>query len=150
MASIIAKLLETIGASRGIPEAERPSGKLFGSPRIEPGSALETIAALNPSTAITYADAVANEIKQAIAACTIEDPATTTLQLLEQIHSLKNAIAPTGSRELLKGCEQLRLDASHSVPRSVLAQDFIAVASAATLLVRNFRRTLSRDAAAPS
>jgi hypothetical protein len=150
MASIIAKFLETIGASRDMPEAERRSGRLFGPPRIEPGSALETIAALNPSTAIAYADAVAGEIKKAIAACTIEDPATTTVQLLEQIHSLKNAIAPTGSRELLKGCEQLRLDASHSIPRSFLAQDFIAVASAGTLLIRNFRRTLSRDAAGPS
>jgi hypothetical protein len=150
MASIIAKFLETIGANKGIPEVERPSGKSCGSPRIEPGSALETIAVLNPSTAITYADAVASEIKQAIATCTIEDPETTTVQLLEQIHSLKNAIAPTGSRELLKGCEQLRLDASHSVPRSVLAQDFMTVASAATLLVRNFRHALSRDAKGPS
>lgn len=114
-------------------------------PRVEPGSALDTIADLNPSTALTYADIVVGEIKQAISACTISDSTTTTLQVLEQIHGLKNAIAPTGSQVLLKRCEQLRLDASHSVHRASLVQDFQSVASAATLLVRNFRSALSRE-----
>lgn len=146
MASIFAKFLKTIGAKGNQPTPERRAEAANELPRVEPGSALDTISVLNPSTALTYADTIAGEIKQAIEDCTISDPATTALQILEQIHSLKNAIAPTGSRVLLKRCEQLRLDASHSVLRSILAQDFRSVASAATLLVRNYRRTLSRDA----
>jgi hypothetical protein len=147
--SIFARFLKTIGAKGDQLAPERGAEVSYESPRIEPGSALDTIATLNPSTAITYADTIAGEIKQAINACTISDPATTALQRLEQIHSLKNAIAPTLSRLLLKRCERLRLDASHSVSRSVLAQDFKSVASAAMLLVRNYRRTLFRDATGP-
>jgi len=146
MLSIFAKLLKTIGTKGDQPASERRAEAANELPRVEPGSSLDTIAALNPSTALTYADTIAGEIKQAIDVCTIGDTATNVLQMLEQIHSLKNAIAPTGSHVLLKRCEQLRLDASHSVSRSALAQDFKSVASAATLLVRNYRRTLSRDA----
>ena len=151
MASIFTKILGTIRTSRGNTPSvgvgvTSPVGASYGQPQVEPGSTLDTIAALNPSTALAYADAVACEIKQAIAACTIIDPATTTVQILEQIHSLKNAIVPTGSGKLLKDCEQLRIDASRNAPRSALTQGFKAVASAATLLVRSYRRTLSRDA----
>lgn len=113
--------------------------------RIEPGSTLDTIAALNPSKALAYADAVACDIKQAIANCTIGDEGTTNPQILEQIHNLKNAVAPTGSQDLLKCCEELRLDASRDAPRSAQAQRFMAVAGASTLLLRNYRRALSRD-----
>ena len=149
MASVFTKFLEKIGASRDTLSDGRRMGAPSGQPRVEPGSTLDTIAALNPATALAYAETVACEIKQAIATCTISDPETTTLQILEQIHSLKNAIAPTGSRELLKDCEQLRLDSSRCIPRPALAQGFKAVASAATLLVRNYRRTLPRDTIEP-
>jgi hypothetical protein len=149
MASIFANFFRTIGARRNqiVPESREEDA--YEMPRVEPGSALDTIAALNPSTAMTYVDTVAVEIRQVIDICTISDRETTALQMLEQIHSLKNAIAPTGSRVLLRRCEQLRLDASHSVSRSAVAQDFKSVASAATLLLRNYRRTLSRDASGP-
>lgn len=111
-------------------------------PKIETGSTLDTMAALNPETAAAYADAVATEIELAIAACAIGDAGTTTVMALEQIHGLKNAIAQTGSAELLKACEQLRRDASHSEQLATLAPRFIAVANAAMLLVKNYRRTL--------
>lgn len=147
MRSIITRALKIIGAGGDRPPSERRVYPVHELPRVEPGSALDTIADLNPSTALTYADVVAGEIKQAISDCTISDSATTTLQVLEQIHGLKNAIAPTGSQVLLKRCEQLRLDASHSVSRALLVQDFQSVASAATLLLRNFRRSLSKEVA---
>jgi hypothetical protein len=141
-----AQLLHGLGFAKP-PDAARGLGEHIGEsqsqPRVEAGSTLDTIAALNPANAALYADAVERDIKQAIAACSIGDSATTTIQALEQIHGLKNAIAPTGAAELLKACEQLRLDASHSKQRAALAQRFKEVASAAVLLVKNYRRTLS-------
>lgn len=141
----LAQLLQGLGltAPPGPPLADGEHVADANQPRVEAGSTLDTIAALNPSSAALYADAVARDLKQAIAACTIGDQATTTEQVLEQIHGLKNAIAPTGSSELLKACEQLRFDASHSKERAALAQRFKGVASAAVLLVKNYRRLLS-------
>lgn len=145
MRALLANLLQRLGLARpaAAPDdaGEQPA-EAHAQPRIEPGSTLDTMAALNPATAATYADAVAGEIEQAIAACTLGEPATTTAQALEQIHGLKNAIAPTGSPELLKACEQLRRDASHGEQRAALAQRFKAVANAAALLVKNYRRSL--------
>lgn len=152
MAFKFTKYLDRLGKTRGnalstARQTNAPSGAKHGQPQIEPGSTLDTMVALNASAALTYLDVVANEIKQAIGANKIVDPETTTTQVLEQIHSLKNAIAPTGSRKLLKDCEQLRLDAIRCIPRAELAQGYKAVGSAAILLLRNYRRILSRDAA---
>lgn len=111
-------------------------------PQIGMGSTLDTMAMLNPEMAADYADAIAEEIERSIANCTFGDPETTTALALEQIHVLKNAIAQTGSTELLKACEQLRRDASRSEQLAALAPRLVAVANAAMLLVKNYRRTL--------
>lgn len=145
MPGVLGKLLHRLGLARqpgGTPDAGEPRIEDHAQPRIETGSTLDTMAALNPETAATYADAVTAEIERAIAACTIGDPGTTSAQALEQIHGLKNAVAQTGSPELLKACEQLRRDASHYEQPAALALRFVAVANAAVLLVKNYRRNL--------
>lgn len=145
MSGLFGKLLQRLGPAKSpddAPTAGEPRIEGHGQPKIEAGSTLDTMAALNPVTAAAYADAVTGEIERAIAACTIGNPGTTTAQTLEQIHGLKNAIAQTGSPELLKACEQLQRDASHSEQPAALVPRFIAVANAAMLLVMNYRRTL--------
>ncbi|PPV06939.1 hypothetical protein [Xanthomonas bromi] len=118
-------------------------------PRIEAGSTLHTMAGLDPVAAAAFADAFVLEIEHAIATCTLGDADTHQPQALQQIHSLKNTVSMTGSQQLLKACDQLRDAASHDALGNTLAQRFIAVANAAGLLVRHYRRTLPSDTADP-
>jgi hypothetical protein len=148
MRALLAQLLQRLGFAEHTdtpPTSGEQPAEANAQPRIEPGSTLDTMASLNPVSAAIYADTVAGEIRQAITACTIGNPATTTAQVLEQIHGLKNAIAPTGSTVLLKACEQLRIEASRNQHRAAVAQRYKAVASATALLLRNYRRTLSNS-----
>ncbi|AZR28247.1 hypothetical protein [Xanthomonas vasicola] len=118
-------------------------------PRIEAGSTLHTMAGLDPVAAVAFADAFVVEIEHAIATCTLGDADTPQGQALLQIHSLKNTISLTGSQQLLKACDQLRDAVSHHAPGDTLAQRFTAVANAAGLLVKYYRRTLPSDNADP-
>ncbi len=118
-------------------------------PRIETGSTLHTMAGLDPVAAAAFSDAFLVEIEHAIATCTLGDAGTPQAQALQQIHSLKNTISLTGSQQLLKACDQLRDTASHGALGETLAQRFTAVANAAGLLVKQYRRTLPSDDADP-
>ncbi len=121
----------------------------YAQPRIEAGSTLHTMAGLDPVAAAAFADAFLVEIEHAIATCTLDDAGTPQAQALQQIHSLKNTISLTGSQQLLKACDQLRDAASHGALGETLAQRFTAVANAAGLLVKQYRRTLPSDDADP-
>ncbi|WP_126968340.1 hypothetical protein [Xanthomonas arboricola] len=118
-------------------------------PRIEAGSTLHTLAGLDPLAAAAFADAFAVEVQRAIASCTLGQASTTQAQALEQIHSLKNTLSLTGSAELLNACDQLRGDVDGGESGSALAQRYAAIATAAGLLVKNYRRTLPNDDTAP-
>ncbi|MCC4604055.1 hypothetical protein [Xanthomonas campestris] len=126
-----------------------PATRAYAQPRIEAGSTLHTMAGLDPTEAAAFADAFAAEIDRAIAQCTLGDAASSQTQALEQIHSLKNTISLTGSQELLKACDQLRSEVERDAFGDTLAQRFTAVATAAGLLVRQYRRTLPLDDAEP-
>ncbi|MBB4132806.1 MULTISPECIES: hypothetical protein [unclassified Xanthomonas] len=118
-------------------------------PRIEVGSTLHTMAELDPVAAAAFADAFAVEIEQSIATCALGDAATPQAKALEQIHALKNTISLTGSQPLLKACDQLRGDVGRHVPGDTLAHRFTAIATAAGLLVRHYRRMLPPDDTSP-
>ncbi|MCC8628211.1 hypothetical protein [Xanthomonas vesicatoria] len=119
--------------------------KVYAQPQIESGSTLHTMAGLDPVAAAAFADAFAVEIERAIARCTLGDADTSQEQALEQIHSLKNTISLTGSQPLLQACDQLRADVERDASSDTLAQRFTAVATAAGLLVKRYRRTLPID-----
>lgn len=107
------------------------------------------MAGLDPSEAAAFADAFAAEIDRAIAQCTLGDATTSKAQALAQIHSLKNTISLTGSPQLLKACDQLRDEVEHDAWSDALVPRFTAVATAAGLLARQYRRTLPLDDATP-
>lgn len=123
--------------------------RIHAQPQIESGSTLHTMAGLDPVAAAAFADAFAVEIEHAIARCTLGDANTSRAQALEQIHSLKNTISLTGSQPLLKACDQLRDDVERDALSDMLAHRFTAVATAAGLLVKRYRRTLPIDDAEP-
>jgi hypothetical protein len=129
---------------------DRASNSLaHAQPRIEVGSTLHTMAGLDPVAAAAFADAFVVEIEHAIDTCTLGDAGTLQAQALQQIHSLKNTISLTGSQQLLKACDQLRDAVSHNALGDTLAQRFTAVANAAGLLVKHYRRSLPSDNADP-
>ncbi len=118
-------------------------------PRIETGSTLHTLAGLDPVAAAAFADAFAAEIAHSIARCSLGQASTTPAQALEQIHSLKNTVSLTGSPELRNACDQLRTDVDGGELGCALAQRYTAIATAAGLLVKNYRRALPDDDSSP-
>ncbi|PPU77245.1 hypothetical protein XcuCFBP2542_06885 [Xanthomonas cucurbitae] len=118
-------------------------------PQIATGSTLHCMAGLDPGEAAAFADAFAAEIDRAIAQCTLGDATTSKAQALEQIHSLKNTLSLTGSPQLLKACDQLRDEVEHDALSDALVPRFTAVATAAGLLVRQYRLSLPLDDAKP-
>ncbi|NIJ75154.1 hypothetical protein FHT08_000202 [Xanthomonas campestris] len=131
------------------PAAGTAGAVAHAQPRIETGSTLHTLAGLDPVATAALADAFAAEVQHSIASCTLGQAGTTRAQAMEQIHSLKNTISLTGSGELLNACDQLRNDVDGDEPGSALAQRYTATATAAGLLVENYRRTLPNDDTAP-
>lgn len=113
------------------------------------GSTLHTMAGLDPMAAAAFADAFVVEIEHAIASCTLGDAGTPQAQALQQIHSLKNTISLTGVQQVLNACDQSRDAASRHALGDTLAQRFTAMAKAAGLLVKHYRRTLPSDNADP-
>lgn len=112
-------------------------------PSVDPDSPLHTMASLNPAMADQLCDAMLLDIERCLANCTIGAQGTTQLQVLEQIHSLKNSIVVTGSSQLLGACEQLRQVASTQdageMPPS-LVRRYAAVANAATIMIKDYKR----------
>lgn len=146
MRAVVAKLLQKLGLAQ--PAVARPAGQEgrapHTQPQVEPGSTLDAMAALNPASVASYTDAVLGEIGRCIERCSIAAPGADESEILEQIHALKNALAPTGSPELLKACEQLRKDTCHGVDRVMIERRYKAVANAAAKLVRNFGETTTK------
>ncbi|MCC8539274.1 hypothetical protein ACDH70_16195 [Xanthomonas axonopodis pv. poinsettiicola] len=152
MRALFASLLHRLHAFRraGTRAAgAMPAARAYAQPRIEAGSTLHTMACLDPIEAAAFADAFAAEIDRAIAQCTLGDADSSQAQALEQIHSLKNTVSLTGSQELLRACDQLRSEVERNAVSDTLAHRFTAVATAAGLLVRQYRRTLHQDNAEP-
>ncbi|KQR12953.1 MULTISPECIES: hypothetical protein [Xanthomonas] len=151
MRSLLTRLLHRLHARQANASAAGgvQSTKIHAQPQIESGSTLHTIAGLDPVAAAAFADAFAVEIEHAIARCTLGDADTSQAQALEQIHSLKNTISLTGSQQLLKACDQLRGEVERDALSDTLAHRFTAVATAAGLLVKRYRRTLLIDDADP-
>ncbi|MCL1501002.1 hypothetical protein [Xanthomonas nasturtii] len=151
MRSLFASLLQPLRMQRPANASGTAAGNsaAYAQPRIEVGSTLHTMAGLDPVAAAAFADAFVVEIDHAIATCTLGDAGTPPAQALQQIHALKNTISLTGSQQLLKACDQLRDAASCDALGDTLAQRFIAVANAAGLLVKHYRRTLPSDDADP-
>ncbi|WP_115554652.1 hypothetical protein [Xanthomonas arboricola] len=151
MRSLLTRLLHRLHARQANVSAAGgvQSTKIHAQPQIESGSTLHTIAGLDPVAAAAFADAFAVEIEHAIARCTLGAADTSQAQALEQIHSLKNTISLTGSQQLLKACDQLRGEVERDALSDTLAHRFTAVATAAGLLVKRYRRTLPIDDADP-
>ena len=121
---------------------ENKVGISFAQPMVEPGSTLAAMAELNPPSARTYIDAVICEIEYCIALNSAGDQPAALNMVLERIHALKNALALTGSRELLHACEQLQLDACRGTNPSILDKRYRAVANAGAKLVKQFKENL--------
>lgn len=107
------------------------------------------MAGLDPMAAAAFADAFVVEIEHAIASCTLGDAGTPQAQALQQIHSLTNTISLTGFQQLLNACDQSRDAAGRHALGDRLAQRFTAVANAAGLPVKHYRRTLPSDNTEP-
>ncbi|MDO0860595.1 hypothetical protein VDS34_17985 [Xanthomonas campestris pv. campestris] len=141
MKELIAKLLQRPAIAADQSSTASVGERLsegYGQPKVEPGSTLDTMASLGANGAVEYAGAVVAEIDQIVSACTLANAATPVESVLEQIHGLKNALAPIGSAELLAACEQLRRDASRA-DRISLELRFKALAKAAAILVKDFQ-----------
>ncbi|MEA9566158.1 MULTISPECIES: hypothetical protein [unclassified Xanthomonas] len=151
MRSLLTRLLHRLHARQANASAAGgvQATEIHAQPQIESGSTLHTIAGLDPVAAAAFADAFAVEIEHAIARCTLGAADTSQAQALEQIHSLKNTISLTGSQQLLKACDQLRGEVESDALSDTLAHRFTAVATAAGLLVKRYRRTLPIDDADP-
>ncbi|MCC4586027.1 hypothetical protein JWH11_19510 [Xanthomonas melonis] len=146
MHALLASLLHRLRASRRAGAcATGATEALHAQPRIEAGSTLHTMAELDPVQAAAFADAFAAEIDRAIAQCTLGAASTRQEQALQQIHALKNTLSLTGSQPLLRACDQLRDDVERGACDDTLAHRFTAVATAAALLVEQYRRTLPSD-----
>ncbi|WAT14856.1 hypothetical protein [Xanthomonas fragariae] len=105
---------------------------------------LDVMATLNPIRMTDYVKAVLGDIDRCAAGCTIAAPGTDQAEILDQIHTLKNALVPLGSQELLKACERLRSDTCHGVDRVLIERRYQAVAHAAARLVRKFGETIPK------
>lgn len=143
MRSFFASLLKKLGlAPLAVPGSADQEGRAsHAQPQVEPGSTLDAMATLNPSSFANYTAAVLGEIRRCIDQCSIAAPGTSEQDMLEQIHALKNALATTGSGELLQACEQLRADTCLGVDRIIIDRRYRAVANAAAKLVKNFGET---------
>lgn len=144
MGGVVSKLLQKLGLAPS-PQTAEPvdlEGRAsHAQPQVEPGSTLDAMATLNPGSIAGYAQAVLEEIERCVGACTIAAPGVNEPEIFEQIHALKNALASTGSAQLLEACEQLRSDTCNGVDRVMIERRFKAVANAAAKLVRNFGET---------
>ncbi|CTP93093.1 hypothetical protein [Xanthomonas graminis] len=112
-------------------------------PRVQPGSMLDLMLSINSDSVPNYVAAVLGEIERCIGTCTIQVPDTSEENILDQIHALKNALAPSGAAQLLQACERLRSEVCHGADRIVVARRYQAVANAALKLVKGFRETLA-------
>lgn len=113
------------------------------APRVEQGSTLAVVVKLSPDDAAMYVASVEAEIRGCIDQCVLGDSSVPSAVIHEQVHRLKNALAPTGSPELLSACERLRIDAAFDAERSHLAQSYIAVANAALKAVTHFKTSVA-------
>ena len=100
------------------------------------------MASLSPSNARTYTEAILREIERCIDVRRTGDQFTSRELVLEQIHALKNALASTGSLELLHACEQLRTAACSKAAGSNLDRRYKAIANAGAKLVKQFKQSL--------
>lgn len=151
MTSVVNKLLQKIElpsqpqAGPAAPAWAAPNDASHAQPRVQPGSMLDLMLSLNSDSVPDYVAAVLGEIERCIGTCTIQVPDTSEESILDQIHALKNALAPSGAAQLLQACERLRSDVCHGVDRIVVARRYQAVANAALKLVTGFRETLGRS-----
>ncbi|WP_250628603.1 hypothetical protein [Pinirhizobacter soli] len=117
-------------------------GISYAQPEVNPGSTLATMAALFPSSARTYANAVIHEMERCADPCFAGGESDDLGLVLEKIHTLKNSLASTGSTELLRACEQLQLDAFRGCAPSALHRRYKAIANAGAKLVKKFKDSL--------
>lgn len=122
-------------SSRG----ERRVNVSSATPRVGQGSILAVVAAVSPDDAVMYIASVEAEIRDCIDNYRLSDAAVLSAFTHEQIHRLKNSIAPIGSPELLHACEQLKLDAANGTGPSRFEQSYIAVAHAALNALLRFK-----------
>ncbi|CTP83212.1 hypothetical protein [Xanthomonas graminis] len=150
MTSVVNKLLQKNelprrlqGGAAAPALVARNDDRSHAQPRVQPGSMLDLMLSLNSDRVPDYVAAVLGEIERCIGTCTIQVPDTSEESILDQIHALKNALAPSGAAQLLQACERLRSDVCHGVDRIVVARRYQAVANAALKLVKGFRETLA-------
>ena len=101
-------------------------------PAIAPDSMLWTMSAIDSPDARQYASIVLDDLR-ALAQGGLFPHADSAPH--EQIHALKNAIAPTGSRVLLAACDKLRIDMTHHIDPNTLDRRFRSIANATAVLV---------------
>lgn len=132
--------LKSLFASEKAPSTEgMPVRVSTAAPKVKPDSTLAVVVSMSSDGAVVYIAAVEKEIQACIDACRLGE-ATLPLALVhEQIHRLKNSIAPMGSPELLYACEQLRLEAAGATGGKVLAARYKAIAFAALHAVGQFK-----------
>lgn len=114
-------------------------------PEVASGSMLDVMATLNPSRLADYVKAVLDDIDRCAAGCAIAGLGMDQAEMLDQIHTLKNALVPLGSQELLKACERLRSDTCRGVNHVLIERRYQAVAHAAVRLVRTLGDTIPKS-----
>lgn len=112
---------------------------------VAPDSQLDTLAGLNPSACVRFADALLYELDAAMAACSLATSATSIDEQHRQIHALKNMVCATGCQELLDACAALRDHAGDAAQSATSAAAFHAIAQATRHLVATYRRGLVAD-----
>lgn len=113
---------------------------------IQPDCQLKAVTEISPAAGIRYARALHQELKAAMARCTIDDPATSPMDRFEQIHALKNTVSATGCQALLAACTALQIDAAGRQPSGgELKRTFHAIARAACTLIEGHLHSLPAD-----
>jgi|GEM_PF-5257855 len=112
-------------------------------PKIEPGSVLDAMVALGPVKASVYLSALVEEVQNCLDRCDFTTHTSDILRVREQIHALKNVLAPTGSSELLGACDQLGRDVYAGTDPVTLERRYKAIAKAGMKLIKQFKGSLS-------
>ncbi|MEY2152314.1 Hpt domain-containing protein [Rhodanobacter sp. 115] len=102
-------------------------------------SQLGTLAHLNPSACIQFANALLKDLDGALAACTLGNSATSIAARFEQIHTLKNMVISTGCKPLADACAALQSLCLATGDPARARETFDAIAQAAQRLIANYR-----------
>lgn len=127
------------GRKKDQSKEERPAHVSTAAPKVEYDSILAVMVSVNSDNAANYIAAVETELRICIDDCRLGEAALPLTMVHEQMHRLKNSIAPMGSPELFHACELLRLEAIGASGRSNLEARYKAIALAALHAVRKYK-----------